>query len=52
MDEIFREAEADRRSTDRIPEEFEGIQVNTCKNPSCINFNAQPLIIHKNKKVN
>jgi len=34
-------------NTTKIPEAFEGIQVNNCKNPKCDNFGAEP-IIYKN----
>ncbi|MDK9737617.1 hypothetical protein KI655_09920 [Vibrio sp. D404a] len=38
------------RQQERIPKEMNGLQVNTCKNPKCANFNKAPLIIHKDGK--
>lgn len=41
-----------QRSEARIPDDFAGIQVNTCKNPSCDNFGKPPLIFKNNNKNN
>ena len=34
----------------RVPERAEGIQVNSCKNPLCANFNVEPLLYKYNNK--